>query len=348
MLKIDIRTSESYKVCLGADLLDKAGELISPFMKDGGKLMIVSDSTVFPLYGKKLRAVLEQTGAQVHEFVFPAGERSKNNVTAEAILIKLYEASFTRSDMLIALGGGVVGDLTGLVASVYMRGIRYVQIPTTVMAMVDSSVGGKTAIDTAFAKNLIGTFWQPSLVICDTATLSTLPAGIFNDGMAEVVKYAMIGSDELRELIMSRSPDIDKIIALSVYAKKEKVEADEHDAGIRKMLNFGHTAAHAIEVMSGYEISHGSAVAIGMMLITKEAARNGICSADTVGTLEKMLCRYSLPTECSFKLKDICRFTVNDKKRDGQTVTLIVPKRVGECYIKQVSIEDYTAYIEKL
>lgn len=346
---IDINTSSGYSVFLGKGMLDSAAELISPLIgKHGGRIMVVSDSSVYPLYGENLKTELKKTGAEIYEYVFPAGENSKSLLTVEKLWGELAGHSFSRSDMLIALGGGVTGDITGFAASAYLRGIRYVQIPTTLLAMVDSSVGGKTAVNIAQGKNMIGAFWQPSLVICDTATLDTLSEEVFNDGMAEVIKYAMIDSDEIRELIMSEKPDIEKTVELSVCSKKEKVEADERDKGRRKLLNFGHTAGHAIEALSRYTVSHGRAVAIGMALITKESISNGICEPETLDILKAMLNRYSLPAECEYELKDICSFAVNDKKREGNRICLIVPEKAGKCYIKEISVGDYIDYIKKL
>lgn len=347
MIRIKINTTKPYSVLLGKGILTESPALLKKECGlDSCKLMLVSDSNVFPLYGAALTDALTREGFEVFSFVFPAGEKSKNLSTLSALWDQLAKHAFSRSDILLALGGGVVGDITGFAASVYLRGIKYIQFPTSLLAMVDSSVGGKTAVDIETGKNLIGAFYQPELVICDIKTLDTLPADVFSDGMAEVIKYAMIDSGEIFDLLQQKDPDIEKIIALSIYEKKEKVERDEYDRDVRRLLNFGHTAGHAIEVLSGFTVSHGKAVAMGMMMITRAAIAAKLTVPKTEKVLYDLLTKYSLPTESPYSIHDIAEFTYNDKKREGNTISLIIPVKPGKCIIHKTNIDEYSDYLK--
>ena len=311
-----------------------------------GAIAIVSDDTVDALYGKKLENSLEAVGYEPIKFVIPHGEASKSMENLGALLGFLADNHITRSDFLIALGGGVVGDLTGFAAAVYLRGIKFVQIPTTLLAAVDSSVGGKTAVNIPEGKNLVGSFHQPSLVICDYDTLDTLPADIFADGCAEVIKYGVIGDAPLFEKLKSPiKPQIEDIIANCVANKRDIVNRDELDHGERRLLNLGHTVGHAIEICSGFEISHGSAVAIGMAIVARASAKSGICSSDVPLEIEKMLCDYSLPTSCKFSADELSAVAAGDKKRMGGIISFILPRAIGDSYVHDMRVEDIRDFI---
>lgn len=336
MKAVKVEASLTYEVLIEKGLLSSAGRLIKNIHK-GEKTVIVSDSNVFPLYGEKLKASLENEGYNVLSFVFPAGESSKNTDTLVELWEFLAKNHITRSDALVALGGGVTGDLTGFAAATFLRGIKYIGIPTTLLSMVDSSVGGKTAVDLKGGKNLAGAFYQPSLVICDPDTLDTLSEYIFADGMAEVIKYGMISLPDFLG-VLEKEADICDIIETCVKAKRDIVNEDEKDLGVRQLLNFGHTPAHGIELLSEFTVSHGSAVAIGMMIMTKASVKAGLCDKDALITLEGLLKKYSLPTGTVFSPEEISEAALNDKKRAGDSITLVIPEKAGKCVLKKTDV----------
>lgn len=345
MKRVKVEASLTYEVLIGKGLLNESGKLIKNIHK-GESAVIVSDSNVFPIYGKLLKDSLEDEGFNVITFVFPAGESSKNTDTLIELWEFLAENHITRSDALIALGGGVTGDLTGFAAATFLRGIKYIGIPTSLLAMVDSSVGGKTAVDLKHGKNLTGAFYQPSLVICDPETLTTLPEKIFSDGMAEVIKYGMINLPEFLTLL-EKDVDICDIIEICVKDKRDIVNLDEKDTGLRQLLNFGHTPAHGIELLSDFSVSHGSAVAIGMMIVTKAAVKTGICKEDALQKLENLLKKYSLPTDTDLSPTDIANAAMNDKKRSGKDITLVIPVCAGECILKKVPADSLEGFFSE-
>ena len=336
--KLRIRAGEGYDVIIGHDLLKDSGEMIRGAM-GARRCVIVSDSNVAPLYLEKTAASLEKSGLSAESFVFPAGEEHKTTDTFVKILGALADARLTRKDFVVALGGGVCGDMAGFAAGCYMRGIPFVQIPTTVLSMVDSSVGGKCAVDLPQGKNLAGVFHQPSLVICDIDTLGTLPGDIFADGMAEVVKTAILTGGELFDLLMDEKtgPRLWKIISLCVAYKGGVVERDEKEQGERRLLNLGHTPGHAIEKCSGYTVSHGKAVAIGTAMMARASDRLGRSEAPLRVPAEKMLRRYGLPVTTSYTPEELLNAALLDKKRSGKTTSVIIPEAVGRCVIENVT-----------
>ncbi|MBR3767335.1 MAG: 3-dehydroquinate synthase [Clostridia bacterium] len=345
MKRVKVEASLTYDVLIEKGLLKNAGKLIKE-TASGETAIIVSDTNVFPIYGDFLSKELKNEGYNVLTFVFPAGEESKNTDTLVELWEFLAKNHVTRSDSLIALGGGVVGDLTGFAAATFLRGIKYIGIPTTLLSMVDSSVGGKTAVDLKGGKNLAGAFYQPSLVIIDPDTLKTLPENIFSDGMAEVIKYGMINlPDFLYDL--SRDMDICDIIETCVKDKRDIVNLDEKDLGLRQLLNFGHTPAHGIEKLSEFTVSHGSAVAIGMMIMTKASIKTGLCSGTVLPVLENLLKKFSLPTELVFSAEEIAKTALNDKKRMGANITLVIPEDIGKCVLKNVPIESLYEFLSE-
>lgn len=337
MKTIRVDASKKYDVIIETGALESVGSMAR---ERGlfGKACIVSDSNVAPIYSGKVRCSLEKAGFTVCEYVFPAGENSKNARTFIDILNFLAKNHFSRSDVLFALGGGVTGDLTGFAAASYMRGIPFVQIPTSLLAAVDSSVGGKTGIDLDCGKNLAGAFYQPKMVLFDPKVLDTLPKEYFEDGCGEVVKYAMISNKGIDGLLLSeREKNLEEIITRCIEIKRDVVSADEFESGLRRILNFGHTGGHAIEKAADFSVSHGRCVARGMCIVTKAWEKRGLCKSGTYDMLVKMLEACSLDTQCSFSPKLLCDIAKNDKKSDGDGVNLVVPKCVGECTVVKVS-----------
>lgn len=343
MKTITVNASKKYDVLIGEGLLADAGKHITAVHAPCA-VMLVSDSTVMSLYGEQVKASLSACGFSVNEFVIAPGEASKSTATLVALWEALASAHISRSDLIIALGGGVPGDLAGFAAATYLRGIDFVGIPTTLLAMVDSSVGGKTAVDLEAGKNLAGAFHQPSLVLCDPSALATLPQSIYNDGMAEVIKYAMINHAELLTELAGEY-DISAVIALCIDEKRRIVDLDERDTGIRRLLNLGHTAAHGIELCSEYGITHGSAVAAGMAIITRAAVKKGLCTREALEMLEKLLNKFSLPLSCEYSAEELCKAALEDKKRFGDSITLAVPRDLGKAELMQIPISGLLDFI---
>ncbi len=348
MKQVEISTGKSYKVLIGNGILSDSGRLIAE-VSHAKIAAIVTDDIVNSLYADTLETSLKAAGFDTVRFVFPNGESSKNINTYSEMLEFMAENHLTRSDLIVALGGGVVGDMAGFAAATYLRGIDFVQIPTTLLAMVDSSVGGKTAIDLNAGKNLAGAFYQPSLVIADTDTLSTLTPEIFSDGMAETVKYGVLFDGEFFDFLMkSEAKDrLDYIVEKCVKFKRDTVNADENDRGIRGLLNLGHTAGHAIEKCSGYRISHGSAVAIGMVIIARGAYKSGLVKEDISPRIIDILKKYNLPTETDYSADELFSAAGSDKKCDGDSITLVIPETVGKCKLYKTEFQDFYDILEK-
>ena len=337
MTVVHVNASAEYDVLIGGGILDETGERTAALLSPR-KAAVVSDDRVWPLYGERTAASLRRTGIETVSFVFPAGEASKNLETWSRLLSFFAEAALSRTDAVIALGGGVVGDLAGFAAASYLRGIPCVQIPTTLLAAVDSSVGGKTAVDLPQGKNLVGAFHQPALVLCDPGTLSTLPEDVFRDGCAEVIKYGVLGdADFFSEL--ERVPvreQLLSVITTCVRMKRDLVCRDEFDTGARRLLNLGHTFGHAAEQYSGYTLSHGKAVSVGMAMIARAAAKRGICAPETAERIERLLVRYGLPVSCDAPAEALLEAALRDKKIADGRWKLVVPEEIGRCRILSV------------
>lgn len=348
MTTVTVRASRPYEVTIGRGLLDTVGWQAAGQWK-GRSAAVVSDSTVAPLYLNRVKDSLERAGFRVHSFVFPAGEDQKNGGTYLKLLEFLAARRLTRADGLIALGGGVVGDLAGFAAATFLRGIGFLQLPTTLLAAVDSSVGGKTAIDLTNGKNLAGAFYQPQAVLCDLDTLDTLPAEVFADGCAEVIKYGMIGDPALlaRLETVDFRADPEELVARCVAQKRDLVEQDEFDTGARQLLNLGHTLGHGVEACSGYTVSHGRAVAIGMTLVTRAAVAFGRCPAEVLPRLRRLLERYGLPDATAYSAQALYEKTLSDKKRSGDTISLVVPIAWGASQLVRIPVSELPAWIER-
>ena len=348
MTVIRVSASNTYNVKIGAGLLSTAGEeLLSLTGGKNCRVCIVSDDNVFPLYGKTVSDALTAAGFSVISHVIPHGESSKCLSVYGEILDHLASEHLTRSDWLIALGGGVVGDLCGFCAATYLRGVKYLQIPTSLLAMVDSSVGGKTAIDLPTGKNLCGAFYPPHAVLCDISALDTLPAVFFADGMAEVIKYGFIFDRALLELLMRDGAAFDRetVISRCIDHKRRVVEEDEFDRGVRGLLNFGHTAAHGIEQHSDYTVTHGHAVAAGMGIITRAAEAAGVIREPFSPMLEALLADFDLPSDTDFTADAMTDAILSDKKRDGGIIRLVIADEPGHAILWPCPAADCEAFL---
>ena len=337
---IPVRVREGYNVVIGSGLLEESGSLLRAALGDC-RLALVTDSNVAELYLERVLISLRAAGYGVNSFVFAAGEQNKNMQTLADVLEFFAGERLTRTDCVLALGGGVTGDMAGFAAGCYLRGIRYVQLPTTLLSAVDSSVGGKTAVDLAPGKNLAGLFHQPSLVLCDTNCLNTLPQSEFANGAAEAIKTGILEGEELFSLLESGNAreHIDEIIARCVAFKARVVEQDETETGLRKTLNLGHTAGHAIEQCSGYTIPHGHAVAAGLAIIARAAEALGWASEPIEARILASLRANSLPTTTSFSPEALANAALSDKKRAGGQMTLVVPRGIGDCTLMDIPVE---------
>ena len=347
MKTIAVSASRHYEVLVAPGLLAEAGARIRPLCP-GKTCAIVTDDTVDALYGTTLEQSLRAADYQVVKYVFPHGEQSKNTATYVDILNFLARNQLTRSDTLVALGGGVPGDMGGFAAATYLRGIAFVQIPTTLLAAVDSSVGGKTAIDLEAGKNLAGAFYQPWLVLCDTDTLQTLPEDIFTAGCAEVIKYGALGDEALFAGLEQSGKAFDRehIIACCVAHKRDIVAADEFDNGCRQLLNFGHTLGHAVEACSNFSLAHGQAVAIGMAVITRACVAHGLCAPQCAVRLEKLLQQFDLPVRTDFTVEQLYPVMLSDKKRRSDTVNLIIPETIGRCVVRPFRTDELPEFMK--
>lgn len=342
MKTITVQASTTYDVTIGSHILHQIGQFIRNTTK-AETICLVTDNNVGSLYREIVTQSISDAGLRLCSISFPAGETSKNPENYLLLLQTLAREALTRSDCIVALGGGVVGDLVGFAAATYLRGIPYIQIPTTLLAMVDSSVGGKTGIDLEIGKNLVGAFHQPAAVICDTDVLATLPMDVFRNGCAEVIKYGVLYDAELFSHLEKNSLAFDQefVISRCIELKRNAVEIDEFDQGPRKLLNLGHTIGHAIEKCSGYGISHGNAVAAGLAIVCR--ASNCIDTKRIVSLLEQ----FGLPTTTHFSSLELKNAALSDKKRQGGSIDLIIPYTIGDCRIVPTSVNALQAFIEK-
>ena len=347
MRKIAVSGSTPYEILIDSQILKQSGSYIRK-VSSAKKALIISDSNVFQLYGETVKKSLEENGFEAYSFVFPAGESSKNLDTVSGMIKAMCEAGLSRNDIAVALGGGVTGDMAGFASAIYLRGIDFVQIPTTLLSQVDSSVGGKTGCDLSFGKNLIGAFHNPKLVLIDPETIKTLHARYKNDGIGEIIKYAFIKSEKLYDTLVS-CEDIDDILTDVIYdcvdIKREVVENDFTEKGERMLLNFGHTLGHAVEKYEKYEgLAHGEAVGVGMLYITRASEKTGDTEKGTAEKIEELLKKFSLPTEFSGKTEALIKIMLFDKKRRGDKLNLVLVKRVGSSFVKAVPTDELKSF----
>ena len=340
MKLVEVKASGSYCVKIGHGLLDTLGAELAALA--AGNVFVVTDTNVAPYYLERTENSLKSAGFSVISEIISAGEPSKNLENYEKLLRRMAAAHLTRADTVIALGGGVTGDLAGFAAASYLRGIRLVQVPTTLLAMVDSSVGGKTAVDLPEGKNLVGAFHQPALVLCDLDTLDTLPQAVFREGCAEVIKTAILFDRPLFEDLKRDGLNFNResVIARCVEHKRDIVAEDEFETGSRKLLNLGHTLGHAVEKCSGYAVAHGAAVAIG----TAAMAR-AFCREDGE-EIHAVLQKFGLPLTTEFTPEELAEAALADKKRQGDTVTLVVPTAVGKCELCRLPVSELQSVFE--
>jgi len=341
-MNLDKRLSASYDICIGRNILDRMGLLLAKSAW-GARYVIVTDTNVAALHGERVLSLLRGLNLNVDLVEFPAGESSKTMDVCVRLAERLMTLGVDRTSALIALGGGVVGDITGFVASIYMRGIPCIQVPTTLLAQVDSSIGGKTGVDLPSGKNLLGTFSQPKAIFIDLAFLDTLPEREFQNGLAEIVKYGVIEDPELlqileteTEAIRSRNPAlIERIVTRSCRIKKAIVEIDETEKGLRRVLNFGHTIGHAIEAESAYAVSHGQGVAMGMAAAARLAESLAYLPTVDRERIEGLLERIGLPRRIPAELdRDRLLARIKrDKKKQGHLTPFVLLKKIGQPFI---------------
>lgn len=354
MKKLDLKLQdEGYDVRIETGLLERVGQELSAWYK-GKNIAIVTDSTVDALYGEQLVKVISKHDYTVSKIIVAPGEQSKTLSTLDYVYSRLADSGMTRSSLLIAFGGGVVGDLTGFAAATYMRGIPYVQIPTTVMSQLDSSIGGKTAVNTAAGKNLAGCFYQPKAVYIDPKLLETLSDKVFADGIAEAVKYGAIKDAHLFRMIQGMNSikearlNIEDIVYRCASIKCQIVSQDQFDHGERMVLNFGHTIGHGIEKYFDYSTyTHGEAVSLGMLMITRNSEAMGLTEKGTYASIEQLLSNFNLPTSTDNIDKDrLLDFISHDKKSAETYINLIILKEIGAAYIHKTTKEELVNFIK--
>ncbi len=345
---VRVEASGSYDVVVGRGLLPQAGERVRaavPGTDDA--VLLVTDSNLGPLYLPVVQASLEKAGFRVSCATIPAGEESKRLANYAVLQEVAAQAGLTRASTVVALGGGVVGDLAGFVAATYMRGCHLVQLSTSLLAMVDSSVGGKTAVDLPEGKNLTGAFYQPDLVLCDLDCLATLPPLFASDGTGEVVKYAVMADPELFGWLQAPvAGQEERVVARCVAIKRDVVQADEREGGLRKLLNLGHTVGHAIELLGDYRIPHGHAVAAGMAVMVRACAAKGWCAPEDAAAVEAMLRVHGLPTGTSRTPAELCAAALRDKKRTGDRIDAVVVRAIGRCEVRSLSLAEFAELVE--
>lgn len=358
MKGIFVGTKPSYKVLIGRGAMTQAGSLIRRVSEDIQKILIVTDTNIAPLYLEKLRKSLEVSKFEVSEYIFEAGERSKNIDSIAGMWGVMAEGGFTRTDAVVSLGGGVACDMAGFAAATFLRGIRVFQIPTSLLAMADAAIGGKTGIDLKEGKNLAGAFWQPSMVIEDTDCLETLPDELFTEGMGEVLKHAFIMDTELFDILKEKAdkgeamsiksdPEfLEKMVAMNVSDKVSVITEDTLDNGRRQTLNFGHTIGHVIERNGDYKLLHGACVAKGMGIMTDACLANGLIDPETAGQIKGLIEAYGLPTGDDITPEDIVSGAMNDKKKRGDTLSLIMVRKIGTADIVKMTPDEFLGFLK--
>ncbi len=351
---VDVPTpSRSYQVHVGCGILDGIGEATRA-AAGGERACVITESNVGPLYAERVEASLAAAGYAVSTLTFEAGEQNKRLSTLEGLLEGLAEAQLTRDDVVVALGGGVTGDMAGLAAAMYLRGIQVVQAPTSLLAMVDSSVGGKVAVDLAHGKNLCGFFWQPSAVVADVECLHSIAPELYTDSIGEVVKHAVLADPQMLAELTARPmngegyPDepVTRIVAKNVEIKRDVVVSDEKERGLRQTLNLGHTIGHGIEAASDFSLGHGSSVAAGLCCMARAACAKGWCKSETRDAIVAAMAAQGLPTDTELPHDVVFDYMVHDKKRHGDTMNIVVPDEVGAVSVRKVTLEELRELVE--
>ena len=344
---LSVKMPWAYDIIIENGILKNVGELIKPAVK-GKSCVVMTDTNVEPLYLDTVVESLKAAGFSVNSYVFLAGEENKNLRTIEDMLGAMCSAGLTRQDFAVALGGGVCGDLTGFAASIYLRGIDYIGIPTTLLSQIDSSVGGKTGCDLVYGKNLVGAFHAPKRVLIDPDCLNTLSQKFYSDCLAEVIKYGVIKSEKLFNRLLEEDAHdfINELIEECVTIKRDITENDFFEHGERILLNFGHTIGHSIEKYYNFkDMTHGEAVGIGMVIMTVAAERSGECEPGTAKRITECLHRYNLPATTGIDIKTLTEGSYNDKKRRGKDITLVIPQKIGACTVKVLPTDKLLEYL---
>lgn len=348
MRKVSVQTGKPYDIFIERGILDSCGEYVKRLSK-AEKVTVITDTNVAPHYQWRVLNSLEKSGFNVTSHIFKAGEESKNLSTIAEMYKTLADFRMTRKDIVLALGGGVTGDMAGFAAATYLRGIDFIQVPTSLLAQVDSSVGGKTGVDLPQGKNLVGAFHQPVAVLIDPDTLNTLPDTFICDGMAEVIKYGCIKDAEFFKSLEEHNAldRIEDVIEVCVSIKRDVVNRDEREAGERMLLNFGHTLGHAIEKIYDFKgISHGMAVAVGMVLIAKAGEKQGITEVGTADRIANLCQKYGLPTTDSAGFEEMAQAAAGDKKTSGSSINLVLLSKIGESFTKKIKLDELLGFIK--
>lgn len=347
--------NRTYPIFFANNVLTDASRILKPYVQ-GKTIMIITDTNIDPLYGQTLQSTLKSEGFNVHKIVIPAGEKSKTLETSEILYNRCLEANLDRTSTIISLGGGVVGDISGFVAATYMRGIDFIQVPTSLLAQVDSSVGGKVGVNLPAAKNAVGAFHQPRAVIIDVSLLKTLPAGEFRSGLSEIIKYGVIWDkaffDWLEENIDDLKKDDDKLqyaVIQSCRIKAEIVSQDEREKGLRAILNFGHTIGHAIESAAGYgRYTHGEAVAIGQVYESSLAVHTGFLKQQNAHKIKRLIQNAGLPVDyADIAHECLIERMLYDKKNVDTEPVFILPMDIGEVKKVKISLDNVRRFLER-
>lgn len=348
--------SMDYDVHVGTGILDEVGA-ITRVACEGERCCVISETNVAPLYLEQVSRSLERAGYEVSSLVFEAGERSKNVQTLSWLLEGLAERALTRDDCVVALGGGVTGDIAGLAAAIYLRGIKVVQVPTSLLAMVDSSVGGKVAIDLAAGKNLAGAFWQPHAVVADVTCLHSLSHGLLTDSCGEVIKHAVLADEALLDELCERplnggsGAELDDahlvdVVAKNASIKRDVVNADEQEHGVRQTLNLGHTIGHGIEAASDFALGHGSCVAAGLCCMLRACVKLGWTAPELAQRVERCVAAHGLPTDTAIDHQTLMSYMTHDKKRHGDTMNVVVASDACDVAVRKVTLDELAQIVE--
>lgn len=357
--RVDVKKNgeHCYDIVIGQGF-DRIKEELEALSIKGIKLCIVTDSNVGPIYAAQLKEILEQTGNSVYVFTIPAGEANKNLDVVETVYTYLIEQHFERRDMIVALGGGVVGDLAGFTAATYLRGIDFIQVPTSLLAQVDSSIGGKTGVDFSKYKNMVGAFHMPRLVYINIDTLSTLSTRLFNSGFGEIIKHGLIKNrdyfdylDTNYEHIKALEPEyIAEVVYQSCLIKADVVDRDPTEKGERALLNFGHTLGHAVEKLMNFSLYHGECVGLGMICASYISKERGCITDEEYTAIRNMLKKYGFPTRVEgLDIFSILEVSKSDKKMENGVVKFILLKQLGEAVIdKTVTYDEMTQALKEI
>lgn len=346
MKKITIKGSSSYDFLIEPNIITNLGSILQDEI-GGAKLLIVTDTNVAKLYLDLALNALKDSNFEVHTHILSPGEDAKNLDNYIYILNVLSEHDFSRSDVIIALGGGTVGDLAGFIASTYKRGMKFVQIPTTLLASVDSSIGGKSAVNLPLGKNQVGTIYNPKLVICDPTLLHSLSANALRDGHAEIIKYGILNGLEIVELLRKAviNKDYSSVISKAISIKRDYIEKDEGDCNLRQFLNLGHLVGHALEAASNYSISHGSAVAYGLIIESKCCALADLCEMSNYFEISSLVQEFGLSNEYNYSASDLLPYILHDKRIHDRKIDIITPVGIGNCVLREFPVNELSDFI---